>query len=72
MLIGAMLDPLAAFDVSFLLSLAATGGLIAIGQPLARRCEGVHSAALRVPLESVIATAERRRDEQGMVESLRV
>jgi competence protein ComEC len=56
MLIGAMLDPLAAFDVSFLLSLAATGGLIAIGQPLARRCEGVRSAALRVPLESVIAT----------------
>jgi competence protein ComEC len=36
MLIGAALDPLVAFDVSFLLSVAATAGLIGIGPLFAR------------------------------------
>jgi competence protein ComEC len=34
MLLGGLADPLAAFDLSFLLSLAATGGLMAFARPL--------------------------------------
>jgi len=38
-LVFALLDPLCAFDLSFMLSVAATSGLIWIGQPLSARCE---------------------------------
>jgi competence protein ComEC len=37
--LGAGLDPLVAFDISFLLSAAATSGLLAIGPSLAAPCE---------------------------------
>ena len=56
LLVGAALDPLAAFDLSFLLSIAATLGLIVIGQPLARRCERVSLRPLRWFLSSMAAT----------------
>ena len=46
-LLFALLDPLCAFDLSFLLSVAATAGLIWIGQPLGVRCERIESRALR-------------------------
>ncbi|HEX6272017.1 MAG TPA: DNA internalization-related competence protein ComEC/Rec2 [Polyangiaceae bacterium] len=36
--LGALLDPLVAFDISFLLSAAATSGLLAIGPSLAAPC----------------------------------
>jgi competence protein ComEC len=56
LLVGAALDPLAAFDLSFLLSIAATLGLIVIGQPLAERCERVAFRPLRWFLLSMAAT----------------
>src|SRR6185503_6873534 len=54
--VGALIDPLVAFDLSFLLSIAATLGLIVIGQPLARRCERVSIRPLRWFLLSIAAT----------------
>lgn len=54
--IGALLDPLAAFDVSFLLSAAATTGLLLVGQPLARPVKRLSFWPLRYLAESVIAT----------------
>ncbi|HEY3253080.1 MAG TPA: ComEC/Rec2 family competence protein, partial [Polyangiaceae bacterium] len=43
----AVLDPLCAFDLSFMLSVAATSGLIWLGQPLSRRCERIGSRPVR-------------------------
>ncbi|MCC6217786.1 MAG: DNA internalization-related competence protein ComEC/Rec2 [Polyangiaceae bacterium] len=55
-LIGVVVDPLAAFDVSFLLSAAATGGLVVLGAPLARLAERVPVAPLRWAAASTAAT----------------
>ncbi|MET0790563.1 MAG: DNA internalization-related competence protein ComEC/Rec2 [Polyangiaceae bacterium] len=46
-LVFALLDPLCAFDLSFMLSVAATAGLIWLGRPLAERCERIASRPLR-------------------------
>ncbi len=46
-LLFALLDPLCAFDLSFMLSVAATSGLICVGRPLAARCERIGSRPLR-------------------------
>jgi competence protein ComEC len=46
-LVFALLDPLCAFDLSFMLSVAATSGLIWLGRPLATRCERIESRPLR-------------------------
>ncbi|MEI9941611.1 MAG: DNA internalization-related competence protein ComEC/Rec2 [Pseudomonadota bacterium] len=46
-LVFAVLDPLCAFDLSFMLSVAATSGLIWLGQPLSARCERIGSRPLR-------------------------
>ncbi len=46
-LVFAVLDPLCAFDLSFMLSVAATAGLIWLGQPLSVRCERIGSRSLR-------------------------
>jgi len=43
----AVQDPLCAFDLSFMLSVAATAGLIWLGQPLSVRCERISSRPLR-------------------------
>lgn len=43
----ALLDPLCAFDLSFMLSVAATAGLIWIGRPIGERCERIDSRPLR-------------------------
>ncbi len=56
LLIGALCDPLAAFDISFLLSAAATTGLIVIGQPLARLCSRLRLKPLRYLALSAAAT----------------
>lgn len=42
-LVFALLDPLCAFDLSFMLSVAATAGLIWLGRPMAERCERINS-----------------------------
>jgi competence protein ComEC len=57
LLIGALSDPLAAFDISFLLSAAATVGLIVIGQPLAARCMRLQFKPLRYLALSAAATS---------------
>jgi len=46
-LVFALLDPLCAFDLSFMLSVAATSGLIWLGQPWSARCERIDSRPLR-------------------------
>ena len=46
-LVFALRDPLCAFDLSFMLSVAATAGLIWLGRPLGERCERIPSRALR-------------------------
>ena len=56
LLIGAVVHPLAAFDISLLLSAAATSGLLALGRPWARRCRRVRNRPLRYLLLSVVAT----------------
>lgn len=55
-IVGVGVDPLAAFDVSFLLSAAATGGLVVIGAPLSRLAVRVPLAPLRWAATSVAAT----------------
>ena len=57
LLIGALRDPLAAFDISFLLSAAATVGLIVIGRPLAARCARLGFKPLRYLALSAAATS---------------
>ncbi len=54
--IGALLDPLVACDVSFLLSVAATGGLIGIGPCFARFTEKVRPAPLAWLVQSLATT----------------
>jgi competence protein ComEC len=56
MLIGALLDPLVACDVSFLLSVAATGGLIGIGPLFARFTELVRPRPLAWLAQSLATT----------------
>jgi len=46
-LVFALLDPLCAFDLSFMLSVAATSGLIWLGQPWSARCERIASRPMR-------------------------
>lgn len=54
--VGVLDDPLAAVDISFALSAAATWGLLVLGQPLGRRCGGIRSAPLRYVAVGTIAT----------------
>ncbi len=54
--VGALCDPLAAFDISFLLSAAATVGLILLGQPLAARCKRIRFKPLRYLALAAAAT----------------
>jgi competence protein ComEC len=54
--VGALVDPLIAFDISFLLSAAATAGLLWLGQPLASRCRAIRWGALRYLALGVTAT----------------
>lgn len=56
MFIGALLDPLVACDVSFLLSVAATGGLIGIGPCFARFTERVRPRPLAWFVQSLATT----------------
>lgn len=57
LLIGLALDPLAAYDLSFVLSALATAGLIGWGQPLSRVVQRhVPGAPLRLLLQSFGAT----------------
>ena len=56
LLVGWALDPLVAFDVSFLLSAAATSGLLVLGRPWAGRVAGWRSRPLRYVAQSLIAT----------------
>jgi competence protein ComEC len=46
-LVFALLDPLCAFDLSFMLSVAATAGLLWLGRPLSGYCERIASRPLR-------------------------
>jgi competence protein ComEC len=55
-LIFAVLDPLCAFDLSFMLSVAATSGLIWLGRPMATRCERIPSRPLRFLAASFATT----------------
>jgi competence protein ComEC len=55
-LVFALLDPLCAFDLSFMLSVAATAGLIWLGRPLAERCERIGSRPLRFLITSFATT----------------
>jgi competence protein ComEC len=54
--VGALGDPLLAFDISFLLSAAATAGLVLLGSPCARACESIGFAPARHLGRSVAAT----------------
>jgi competence protein ComEC len=54
-LLGWLVDPLVAFDVSFLLSFAATAGLVLLGKRLAQPCEHLRSRISRA-LGTGIAT----------------
>lgn len=47
LLLGALLDPLVGYDISFLLSAAATGGLIVIGPKLTKPLQAMTFAPLR-------------------------
>ena len=52
----ALLDPLCAFDLSFMLSVAATSGLIWLGRPLSSRCEQISWRPLRFIAMSFVTT----------------
>jgi competence protein ComEC len=54
--VGWALDPLIAFDISFLLSLAATAGLMLLGQPLSAPCERLRSRGARFVGKSIATT----------------
>lgn len=54
--IGALSDPLAAFDISFVLSAAATAGLLWIGQPLGNFCRRIPFRAPRYAASGLAAT----------------
>jgi competence protein ComEC len=83
LLVGAAFDPLAAVDISFALSAAATWGLIVLGQPLARRCAALRSAPLRyvamgsaatvtstLPCAPLLALMDERLTAAGLVANL--
>ena len=55
-LLFALFDPLCVFDLSFLLSVAATAGLIWIGRPLLARCEAIGWRPLRFVVTSLATT----------------
>lgn len=55
-LTGWVVDPLVAFDVSFLLSAAATAGLLVLGGPLARPCERLRSRPARAFGKAIATT----------------
>ncbi|HEY1534211.1 MAG TPA: DNA internalization-related competence protein ComEC/Rec2, partial [Polyangiaceae bacterium] len=55
-LVFALLDPLCAFDLSFMLSVAATSGLIWLGRPLCARCEPIAWRPLRFVAMSFATT----------------
>jgi competence protein ComEC len=55
-LVFAWLDPLCAFDLSFMLSVAATSGLLWLGPPLAARCDRIRSRPLRFLAKSFSTT----------------
>lgn len=54
--VGCAYDPLAVYDLSFLLSAAATAGLMLLGQPLAKRCERIKNPVLRYLSTGTVAT----------------
>lgn len=56
MLVGVSCDPLLVFDISFMLSLAATGGLLVFGRPWAVRCQRIPQTAVRYVAVSLAAT----------------
>jgi competence protein ComEC len=56
LLCGALLDPLTLFDVSFMLSAAATAGLLWLGPLLSARCGAVPSRVARFVARSMAAT----------------
>src|SRR5690606_7750351 len=53
---GWAFDPLVAFDVSFLLSAAATAGLLVLGGPLGRPCERLRSRPARAFGKAIATT----------------
>jgi competence protein ComEC len=55
-LVFALWDPLCAFDLSFMLSVAATAGLIWLGRPLGERCEQISSRVVRFLATSFAVT----------------
>ncbi|MFZ5895813.1 MAG: DNA internalization-related competence protein ComEC/Rec2 [Myxococcota bacterium] len=54
--VGWLRDPLVAFDISFLLSAAATAGLLVLGEPLRRPAERIRSRAGRWFAEAIATT----------------
>jgi competence protein ComEC len=53
---GSVVEPLAAFDISFVLSALATGGLIVLNAPLATRARRIRRVPLRLLVLSLAAT----------------
>lgn len=56
MLVGAVLDPLLIFDISFMLSLGATAGLLVLGRRWVARAQRIGNAPLRYVVVSLAAT----------------
>ncbi|HEY6726738.1 MAG TPA: DNA internalization-related competence protein ComEC/Rec2, partial [Polyangiaceae bacterium] len=56
MLVGAVVDPLLVFDISFMLSLGATSGLLVLGRAWVARAEQIQSRPLRYLTISLAAT----------------
>lgn len=56
LVIAALVDPLVAYDLSTLLSAAATAGLMVLGKPLARICEEIPWTLMRWAGKSVAVT----------------
>lgn len=56
MLVGALIDPLLVFDISFMLSLGATAGLLVLGRPWVARAERIQSVPVRFVVVSLAAT----------------
>lgn len=54
--VGWLCSPLVAFDISFLLSFAATAGLLLLGKPLAKPCEVLRSRVGRAIGTSIATT----------------
>jgi competence protein ComEC len=56
LVVGAIVDPLAAFDLSFLLSAAATTGLLTVGRSLGERASRLSSTPVRHIAQGLAAT----------------